>query len=283
MRQQWHQRIFDRHPPGPCLNSSLRKRLFAVSCQQPVQIGVGAGYGQSSTRRSVLDLIDLAAEDEFATEACRHIAQCFRSAVHEFDTYRVQALRHQLPAQPHNHCDEELDLVAIAQAAHRVVMERYADRVALAVLDQHAFVLNGAIPLGAPQGLAERVGRRLNVVKQTQLAKVYLAGKMKSEKLVRQPFSDQIEKRDLISDGNAKHRIVQLLERYSGAFRQQSGVWQRNNSARIGGSGYSAGRRRYSTDFIRTLICLHFVEPVWRARSNDWRSRSGKGVTPRAI
>ena len=82
---------------------------------------------------------------------------------------------------------------------------------------------------------------------------------MEAEKVVGQPFGDQIEKYDLTLDWYAETWLFELVERYPRPFRQCGDVRQQRGGTSISSPRYSAGRRRYVADLIGIVICLHSV------------------------
>jgi hypothetical protein len=102
--------------------------------------------------------------------------------------------------------------VAIGRARNPDILERDRNVFGLPVGDVHSFIVYCAVSRRSSQRVTERLGRSLDIVQQSQLAKLKVLGKPKSEKFVRQLLRYKVEKPNLISHAYAGVGSLDLLK-----------------------------------------------------------------------
>ena len=84
----------------------------------------------------------------------------------------------------------------------------------------NAFIDDRAVALRSAKGVAKQLGRIPHIIEQPDLAKIIVASKMKSEKIIVQGVRDQLDKFDLSFRREPNAFIFDLLARDSGLHHQ---------------------------------------------------------------
>src|SRR5215831_19266696 len=102
-----------------------------------------------------------------------------------------------LPAGADHGCSPKLDLMPIRHPLDADIRERHPKLFALAYMQRNAFIDDCGVALRSFKGLAQKLGGIKDVIEQPDLAKIKVARKMKSEKVILQCIRDQLDKFDL--------------------------------------------------------------------------------------
>src|SRR4249919_3728513 len=90
----------------------------------------------------------------------------------------------ELPAQPHQECDEEFDLVTVACSDDAHVLKRYRNVLATAEPDIDALIMDGAVPRKPHQRILQVFGVCEDIIDQPKLAQIDRLSEMNAEKFI---------------------------------------------------------------------------------------------------
>src|SRR5882762_2332819 len=126
--------------------------------------------------------------------------------------HRHQAEVCQLPAHANQRGHEEFDLMPIQVPADAHIVEVNADALVISVSQADPFIDDHAVSCRPPQSLIQYFRGGGNVIEQSELPKIGLLRKMKSEMIVLQGLGGKIQKANLISNFHANVWVFDLVE-----------------------------------------------------------------------
>ena len=92
------------------------------------------------------------------------------------------------------------------------IVDRYGNVAVLDIFQGNAFVDDRAVSRAAFERVAHDVRGRRDIIEPAHLAKIGRLGKMKSEKIVLQGDSNEIEKPDLVADLEPRVGIFNVVK-----------------------------------------------------------------------
>ena len=116
----------------------------------------------------------------------------------------------------------------------------------------NAFIDDRAVALRPAKSVAQQLGGIQHIIEQPDLAKIIVARKMKSEKIILQCVRDQFDKSDLTLHREPNTVVFDLLTRHTGLHHQRRHVDPRRAGACTGESRQRAGGARARADPLET-------------------------------
>src|SRR6478752_707368 len=126
---------------------------------------------------------------------------------------RRQIPARKLPAQPHQDCDEEFDLMTVAGSDDTHVFKGYRNILPTTEPDVDAFIMDGAIPRKPHQRILQIRGGCKDIIDQSKLTQIDRLSEVNTEKFIVEMRGQLVEEFHLTSDRNSNFGLADLCVR----------------------------------------------------------------------
>jgi hypothetical protein len=158
-----------------------------------------------------------------------------------------------------NQCRQpKLDLMPVRMPLDADVTEDYCNIFPITYAQGNAFIGNRAVALRPLHGVTEPFGGRHDIIEQSDLSKIKVAGKMKSKKIILHRGCGKIQKPDLALHLEARAAIFNLLLGQAGFRQQRRQLDPRLSQGCTGVPAYSSRGARERAEPLETTTAQAF-------------------------